>query len=234
MTGAVNIETSNYNFETVKRPNSRKSALHAKYVNLVLDNPELLIVQHNNLTQSEFLNIRSQLKPIGAKLQIVRVGLLEHAIKVAKLVKNETITDLSPNSINSRNVSKRAKKAKDIKVVELLAGPTCTITFSKSQNLEPRALKATLSVLEKFQGRMMLLGGIIEGRTFDITQIEGVSNFPALESLRGQLLGLLGSPACQLAGVLGASGSHLSRVLEGRKVQLEGENGGTKIDGPST
>ncbi|EJC98774.1 uncharacterized protein FOMMEDRAFT_50369, partial [Fomitiporia mediterranea MF3/22] len=69
---------------------------------------------------------------------------------------------------------------------------------------------------------LALVGALIEGRVFGVEQVKDVSKLPTLETLRQQIIGLISSPAVQLAMVLGeASGGKLARTLEGLKKGLE-------------
>ncbi|KAF8510417.1 hypothetical protein BU17DRAFT_77692 [Hysterangium stoloniferum] len=65
-------------------------------------------------------------------------------------------------------------------------------------------------------------GALIEGRLFVRAGLEGVARLPTLDTLRSQLLGLIGAPAMQIAGVLAqAGGGQLARTLEGFRKGLE-------------
>ena len=69
---------------------------------------------------------------------------------------------------------------------------------------------------------LVVLGALIEGRVFGLDRVKDVAKLPTLETLRAQIVGLLSSPAVQLASVLGeASGGKLARTLEGLKKGLE-------------
>lgn len=69
---------------------------------------------------------------------------------------------------------------------------------------------------------LSLLGAYIEGRVFSVEKVKDVSKLPTLDMLRAQIVGLISSPAAQLAMVLGeASGGRLARTLEGLKKGLE-------------
>ncbi|KAJ3552443.1 hypothetical protein NP233_g12883 [Leucocoprinus birnbaumii] len=74
---------------------------------------------------------------------------------------------------------------------------------------------------------LKIVGALVEGRVYLKEGISDVSKLPTLDTLRSQIVGLLGSPASQLAAVLGqASGGALARTLEGFKKGLEDEQGG--------
>jgi ribosomal protein L10 len=82
-----------------------------------------------------------------------------------------------------------------------------------------RALQRVKPVL---QPELKLLGALIERRVFSAQGVQAVSKLPTLDTLRAQVVGLLSSPATQLAVVLSeASGGKLARTLEGLKKGLE-------------
>jgi ribosomal protein L10 len=69
---------------------------------------------------------------------------------------------------------------------------------------------------------LRVLGALIQGRILLPPKIDEVANMPPLEALRGQIIGLLSSPATQLSLVLNqAAGGTLARTLEGLKQALE-------------
>jgi ribosomal protein L10 len=72
------------------------------------------------------------------------------------------------------------------------------------------------------QPELKLLGALIERRVFSASGVKSVSKLPTLDTLRAQVVGLLSSPATQLAAVLSeASGGKLARTLEGLKEGLK-------------
>ena len=73
---------------------------------------------------------------------------------------------------------------------------------------------------------LTVMGALIEGRVFKAAAVRDVASLPALDTLRAQLIGLISSPANQIAGILGqASGGQLARTLEGFKKGLEDAEG---------
>ncbi|KAI9570151.1 hypothetical protein HD554DRAFT_382449 [Boletus coccyginus] len=69
---------------------------------------------------------------------------------------------------------------------------------------------------------LRVMGALIEGRVFSAAGVKDVAKLPPLDTLRAQIVGLLSTPAMQLAAVLGeASGGRLARTLEGLKKGLE-------------
>ena len=73
---------------------------------------------------------------------------------------------------------------------------------------------------------LSVMGALIERRVFGMEGVRDVSKLPTLDTLRAQIVGLLSSPAVQLAAVLSeASGGKLARTLEGLKKGLEESQG---------
>ncbi|KAG1813163.1 uncharacterized protein BJ212DRAFT_1275543 [Suillus subaureus] len=69
---------------------------------------------------------------------------------------------------------------------------------------------------------LVVMGALIERRVFGMEGVRDVSKLPTLDTLRAQIVGLLSSPAVQLAAILSeASGGKLARTLEGLKKGLE-------------
>ncbi|KAF8240793.1 hypothetical protein L208DRAFT_1230673 [Tricholoma matsutake] len=82
---------------------------------------------------------------------------------------------------------------------------------------------------------LKLVGALIEGHVFLPERVRDVSNFPTLDTLRAQIVGLLSAPATQLAGVLSqASGGRLARTLEGLRKGLEEDASGSAGAEPPT
>ncbi|KAF8433507.1 hypothetical protein L210DRAFT_3556316 [Boletus edulis BED1] len=69
---------------------------------------------------------------------------------------------------------------------------------------------------------LKVMGALIEGRVFAAAGVRDVAKLPPLDTLRAQIVGLLSTPAMQLAAVLSeASGGRLARTLGGFKKGLE-------------
>ena len=77
---------------------------------------------------------------------------------------------------------------------------------------------------------LTVMGALIEGRVFKAAAVRDVASLPTLDTLRAQLIGLISSPANQIAGMLGqASGGQLARTLEGFKQGLEDAEGSANL-----
>lgn len=67
---------------------------------------------------------------------------------------------------------------------------------------------------------------LIEGKAYEVPMVKEIATLPALGALHSQIVGLISSPAAQIAGILGqASGGQLLRTLQGYQKSLEEREG---------
>ncbi|CAO1617599.1 unnamed protein product [Sympodiomycopsis kandeliae] len=193
----------------------------------------MLLVQQNNLTVAENTKLRAELAAVPlpegvdpkdrATFKVIRTGIFSKVVRKA---------------IHESRGSKRELQS----LLPVLSGPIAVLT---SPVLSPTYIGRLMSVIDKALGnkkappaaapgashaksvtlnpRVIPLAAVIEGRkVVDIPALRDVSMIPDLSTLHAQIIGLLSSPASQLAGVLSmASGGKLALTLEGRKQQLE-------------
>ncbi|KAJ7150363.1 hypothetical protein C8R46DRAFT_1124765 [Mycena filopes] len=99
-----------------------------------------------------------------------------------------------------------------------------------AKNADPanpgRRIKRSRQIVDP---ELRVLGALLDGQILLPERVRHVADLPTLQTLREQLVGLLSSPATQLAMVLSeAGGGRLARTLEGLKKGLEE----TSADGP--
>ena len=93
-------------------------------------------------------------------------------------------------------------------VGEFFIGPTA-IAFSD----DPVAAPKVAAKFAKANGNLKIIGGIMDGNVLDADGVKNLASLPSLDELRGQLVGLINSPATKLAGVLQAPAGQLARVI---------------------
>ena len=93
-------------------------------------------------------------------------------------------------------------------VGEFFSGPTA-IAFSD----DPVAAPKVAANFAKAHDNLKILGGIMDGNVLDADGVKNLASLPSLDELRGQLVGLINSPATKLAGVLQAPAGQLARVI---------------------
>jgi large subunit ribosomal protein L10 len=81
-------------------------------------------------------------------------------------------------------------------MTELLSGPTGLTTTTQDPMV---AIKTVYDFAKKFDGKLVILGGIFGDMKLDAAAVEKLAKLPSLNELRGKLVGLIQAPAAQLA-----------------------------------
>jgi large subunit ribosomal protein L10 len=90
----------------------------------------------------------------------------------------------------------------------LFTGPTA-IAFSH----DPIAAAKVAVEFANKNDKLRIVGGAMGEKELDVAAVGDLARLPSLDQLRGQLVGLLQTPASRLVGVLQAPGGQLARVL---------------------
>jgi len=113
----------------------------------------------------------------------------------------------------------RASKGTALERLETRFEGTTGIVYTGD---DPVALAKALMDFAKDNPALSVKAGVVSGS--DVLDAEGVkalSTMPGLGELRGQLLGLLQTPATNLVRLLGTPGTQLARVLKAHAEKLE-------------
>ncbi|KAI8057259.1 hypothetical protein BDF22DRAFT_740789 [Syncephalis plumigaleata] len=211
-----------------RRPNQpfpeRKQYLFTHYRDVLSPNSQsatggVLVLQHNNMTSTELINLRSDLRTAFAN--------------------SNSIVPMSADTTESSVVLEmvrvaimRAALPREARYDELrawLCGPTCLVRLSAATTpsstsapsvADPAVVKRVLDVLQKNR-KLILLGGRFDQQWFTADGIRRVSELPDIHTLRAELVGLLSAPAQQLSSLLGRIPGDLARTLEGHQKNLQ-------------
>jgi large subunit ribosomal protein L10 len=85
---------------------------------------------------------------------------------------------------------------------------------------DPVALAKILTEFAKDHETLKLRGGMLEGKAVGVGEIATLATLPSLEALRAKIVGLIVSPATQLARLIAEPGAALARLVEARKSSL--------------
>ena len=91
---------------------------------------------------------------------------------------------------------------------DLLSGPTA-IAFSE----DPVAAPKVTATFSKKNEKLVILGGAMGDTLLDVQSVKALAELPSLDELRGQLVGMISTPATRIAGVLQAPAGQLARVI---------------------
>lgn len=100
-----------------------------------------------------------------------------------------------------------AKGAKLTHDPELFSGPTA-IAYSTD------AIAAAKGVVEfaKTNGNLKIIGGIVNDNILDVSEVQQLAKLPSLDELRGKIVGILQTPATNLARVINTPAGQIARL----------------------
>jgi len=99
-------------------------------------------------------------------------------------------------------------------ISDLFTGPTA-IAYSD----DPVAAPKIAAKFAKENESLVIVGGIMNETVLDAAGEKNLASLPSLDELRGQLVGLINSPATKIAGVLQAPAAQLARVMGAKAAQ---------------
>ena len=127
--------------------------------------------------------------------------------------------------ITKNTLVKVALKDKGYDVpAELLTGPTA-IGFAFEEL--PAVAKAIVDFSRKSDERIVLKGGVMDGKFLNATEIAALAQLPPLPVMRAQLLSMISAPATQLAGVMAGG---IRQVVSVLKAYSEKEDGDMPVE----
>lgn len=91
----------------------------------------------------------------------------------------------------------------------VFAGPTA-IAYSE----DPVAAAKEVVEFAKANDNLKIVGGLVNDQMLDVKAVEQLSKLPSLDELRGKIVGILQTPATNIARVLQAPASGLARVIK--------------------
>jgi len=222
-----------------------KTHLHAQYLQMMGDNELVLLLSPTNFSAAHLMKLRRELAataitPKNAvdktprstpSLTMVRVQLLSAAMRMhptLKLTRNgmAKLVD-GPLAVLTLPELHTQQLGQILRILDRTGkAPAKGAASAKPREEEldspPPGGGGTRLPKAVAIPRLHLLGGVVEGRLFQVEGVRDVSQLPSLDILRAQIVGLISSPAAQLAGLLGqAGGGRLLRTLEGLKQGLE-------------
>jgi large subunit ribosomal protein L10 len=158
-----------------------------------LKNSETMIVaDYRGLTMPQIDALRDELLKHGARFQVVKNTLTKRA----------------------------AETAGTESLLALLEGPTA-IAFIETGG-DPVAVAKALQAAAKDTQVLELRGGILQGRVMSSSEVASLATLPALDVLRGQVLGAITAPLTTIVGLLNAPLTNLVGLINARIEQLGG------------
>lgn len=155
----------------------------------------LIVADYRGLTNAQLEELRSKLRPHGARFNVVKNTLTRRAAEAAG-------ADL---------------------LLALLEGPTA-IAFVEATG-DPVAVAKALSDTARESKILTLRGGVLDGAPISGEDVETLAKLPPVDALRSQLVGVIVAPLTQLVSLLAAPVRDLVGLIDARIEQLESGGG---------
>lgn len=153
-------------------------------------------------------------------LETLRGVFADSGVVVVARYSGMTVADMSKLRAQVRGAGGHAKVIKNRiarialegrggeQASDLFKGPTL-ITFAPDAVAAAKVATDFAKTNEKF----VVLGAVMGARALDPEAVTALASLPSLDQLRGQILGLIQSPATKVASVLQAPAGQLARVF---------------------
>src|SRR5918998_392535 len=175
---------------------SDKEQVVAELTERLSSSQALIVADYRGLTNSELETLRDELTKHGARFTVVKNTLTRRA----------------------------AEAAGADAVLALLEGPTA-IAFIESEG-DPVAVAKALGQSARDTRILAVRGGVLEGRVMTAEDVESLARLPAIDVLRGQVVGAVTAPLYAIVGLFTAPLQNLHGLIDARIAQLE-EGGDT-------
>ncbi len=111
--------------------------------------------------------------------------------------------------VTKNRLALRALEGTTFKDISGLFTGATAIAYSKD------AVAAAKVAVEyaKRNDKLVVVGGALEGDMLDVDRVKALAALPSLDELRGQLVGLIQTPATRIVGLVQTPASELARVL---------------------
>jgi large subunit ribosomal protein L10 len=172
----------------------KKQELVAQYVEQLKESQGIIFADYRGLSVADMTGLRSAMRPIGAKFQVIKNRLLALALEEAGMSLPE----------------------------EWLLGPTA-VSFCLGE--VPPVAKALTDATKDLE-TLQIKGGLLGTSVLGAGEVRAIADLPPREVLLSQVLGTIGSPASQMAGVIASGIRQVLNVLQAYVDQLQ-ESGAT-------
>jgi large subunit ribosomal protein L10 len=181
-------------------PNAQKELIVSELREIVENSKGAILTDYRSLTVAEVSNLRKKLREIDAEYHIVKNTLFKIALG-----------DKLPEQL-----------------IPYLTGPTA-IVFAKNDIVS--SAKTILDFVREVgrdvrKKEVQVKGGFIDGKVYNLEQVQALSKLPSKEMLLAQLIGTLNAPASELVGTLNGIISEfvltLDAIAEKQTTELNG------------
>ena len=174
-------------------PNAKKNQTVSELRAIIAGSKGAILTDYRGLTVAEVTNLRKKLRDSKAEYHIVKNTLFKLALG----------SQISPE------------------LEALLTGPTA-IVFAQDDIVAPS--KAILDFVAAAKKKDVLVkGGYLDGKVYDLKQVQAISKLPPRQHLVAQLIGTLNGPAANLVGTLDSIIGEFVRTVQAIADQKGGD-----------
>ncbi|KAJ3088023.1 hypothetical protein HK102_009757 [Quaeritorhiza haematococci] len=197
----------------------------------ILNSRAVFVLQINNPTAQEYVNLKREFKKKGFALTAVRNSVFGAAVANAS---SRLRAQVGKSQADDPATAATLKKARQMAAFRnLFVGP-CFVAFSSATDeTNPHLVKDFVSLLtapvppsgsahlRSAKGKTLLVGGIFENEVLSVDQVKEVMKLPPMTQLRGELVATLEEPARRLLSLLQHNPQMLVSVLKQHETNLE-------------
>lgn len=194
---------------TFKKEASRKTYLVDTYTHVLRKNPIILALHNSTLLKNEDQKFRQDIRNAGANFMVVRSNLFKVALR--------GLEHPDPASREAHKLYQNARHP----LFPLFDGPSAIVSIPE---VDPSIVDKVLSLIEKSNSRLILLGGQVDGSVMERLDLERLRKMPTLPELQSQLAGVLTLlSGAGLVNTLESSSKMLYLTLDQHKKEQEKE-----------
>ncbi|TPX46520.1 hypothetical protein SeLEV6574_g03191 [Synchytrium endobioticum] len=203
--------------------------LYALYTS-ILPKRVVMVLQLNAVNVAEYHLLNREFKKQGMNILKIRLGIFRAAVKgYSDRGTMSWVGDIrdpvSPDGGPPHTIESRAAGRK---LAAMPVGHTAIVFADVSRETTHAAVlkdvNQVIHTVKPFPGKVMIVGAKVDSSVFSREELEHVATLPSLPALRGELVGLLQSPAAALLGHLSAmetmTGTSLVSALEARGSEI--------------
>lgn len=152
-------------------PSSENIELKAVYAEAIKESPNFVLANYSGLTVAEITELREKLSEAGSRFQVIKNNVFRMALEDSHEIEG----------LEAKQVFKG----------------TLGVAFA-GDNLP--AVAKVVKNYAKDQEKFSPVGAILEQKYYDAAGVETLSKLPSKEEVLGTFVGMLNTPATQIAG----------------------------------
>ena len=154
-------------------------------------------------------SMREELEQANLVIVARQVGLTVSEVSDlrSQVRENNAHIKVMKNTLARLAVSETSKEG----LKDFLSGPTAL-----AYGTDPVGVSKVLAKFAKANNKLEIVGAILDGSIIDKSAVQALADLPSMDELRAKLIGLISTPATNIARILKEPGTRVARVLNAR------------------